>query len=198
MPLDEERAGLLTSPAVMAANAKPNRTSPTQRGLFVRANLLCLPVPPPPDDVNLNLEESGGEGLSVRERLDLHSTSPACAGCHTLFDPIGMTLESFDSLGRFRTFDGDFEIDPSATFEGNELDSARALADFVREDPRTVTCLAERLYGFAVGHMPTEGEQGVIAALADYLMAKDESFRELVIGITISTGFRFIGEGVQP
>ena len=46
IPLDDNRAGLLTSPAVLAANAKPNRTSPTQRGLFIRANLLCLPVPP--------------------------------------------------------------------------------------------------------------------------------------------------------
>lgn len=198
VPLDEERAGLLTSPAVMAANGKPNRTSPTQRGLFVRANLLCLDVPPPPDDVNLNLEESGGEGLSVRERLELHSTSPACAGCHTLFDPIGMTLENFDSLGRFRTYDGDFEIDPSATFEQTELSSARDMADFVREDPRTVTCLAERLYAFATGHMPTDGERGVVDALGDHLIANDEAFRELVVAITVSTGFRFIGQGEQP
>jgi hypothetical protein len=109
-----------------------------------------------------------------------------------------MTLENFDSLGRFRTYDGDFEIDPTATFETTELASARDLADFVRQDPRTVSCLAERLYGFATGHMPTEGEQGVIDALADHLVANDEAFRELVIGITVSTGFRFIGQGEQP
>jgi hypothetical protein len=195
--LDENRAGLLTSPAVLAANGKPNRTSPTQRGLFIRANLLCLPIPPPPDDVNLNLEQVGGEGLSVRERLELHRSEPACAGCHSMFDPIGMTLENFDSLGRYRTHDGNFEIDPTATFEDQELTSARDLADFIRDDPRTVSCLAERLYGFATGHLPTSGEQGVIDALGDHLIRNDEAFRELVVGITISTGFRYIGDEVQ-
>jgi hypothetical protein len=198
VPLDENRAGLLTSPAVLAANAKPNRTSPTQRGLFIRANLLCLAVPPPPDDVNLNLEGVGGEGLSVRERLELHRSEPACAGCHTLFDPIGMTFENFDSLGRYRTQDGEFEIDPTATFEDEAFASARELADFLREDPRTVSCLAERLYGFATGHLPTPGEQGVVDALGDYLIDNDEAFRELVVGLTISTGFRYIGQEVQP
>jgi hypothetical protein len=196
--LSEERAGLLTSPAVLAANAKPNRTSPTQRGLFVRANLLCLPIPPPPDDVNFNLEEVGGADLSVRERLELHRTEPACAGCHSLFDPMGMTLEGFDTLGRFRTHDGDFEIDTSASFEEQSLNDARDLADFIRGDARTVSCLAQRLYGFATGHLPTEGEQGVVDALGDYLLANEEAFRELVIGITISTGFRYVGQEAQP
>jgi hypothetical protein len=196
--LSEERAGLLTSPAVLAANAKPNRTSPTQRGLFVRANLLCLPIPPPPDDVNFNLEEVGGADLSVRERLELHRTEPACAGCHSLFDPMGMTLEGFDTLGRFRTHDGDFEIDTSASFEEQSLNDARDLADFIRDDARTVSCLAQRLYGFATGHLPTEGEQGVVDALGDYLLANEEAFRELVIGITISTGFRYVGQEAQP
>jgi hypothetical protein len=198
IPLDEDRAGLLTSPAVLAANAKPNRTSPTQRGLFVRANLLCLPIPPPPDDVNLNLEQVGGEGLSVRERLELHRSDPACAGCHSMFDPMGMTFENFDALGRYRTHDGEFEIDPSSTFEGEDFTSARELADFIRDDPRTVSCLAERLYAFATGHSPTEGEQGVIDALGDHLLGNGEAFRELVVGLTLSTGFRYIGQEVQP
>jgi len=158
---------------------------------------LCLPVPPPPDNVNFNLEESGGEGLSVRERLELHRSDPACAGCHDLFDPMGMTLENFDALGRYRTFDGDFEIDPTATFEGTDLQNARDLADFIREDSRTVGCMAERLYAFASGHLPTEGEQGVIDALGDYLIDNDEAFRKLIVGVTISTGFRYIGQEAQ-
>jgi hypothetical protein len=196
--LDDNRAGLLTSPAVLAANAKPNRTSPTQRGLFIRANLLCLPIPPPPDDVNLNLEEVGGAGLSVRERLELHRSAPACASCHSMFDPIGMTFETFDAVGRYRTHDGDFEIDPSASFEDVALSSARDLADFVRNDPRTLTCLAERLYGFATGHLPTPGEQGVIDALGHYLMDNEEEFRALVVALATTTGFRYIGREAQP
>jgi len=110
-----------------------------------------------------------------------------------------MTFESFDSLGRYRTHDGEFEIDPTATFEDVALSSARDLADFIRQDPRTAACLAERVYGFATGHLPTQGEQGVVDALGDYLLANDEAFREMVVGLTISTGFRYIGkEEAQP
>jgi hypothetical protein len=148
--------------------------------------------------VNLNLEEVGGADLSVQERLELHRTQPACAGCHSLFDPMGMTLENFDTLGRYRTHDGDYEVDPTSTFEDTQFESARDLADFIRQDSRTVTCLAERLYGFATGHLATEGEQGVVDALGDYLLENDEAFRELIIGLTMSTGFRYIGEEAQP
>ncbi len=198
VPLDDSRSGLFTSPAVLAANGKPNRTSPTQRGLFIRANVLCLAIPPPPDAVNLNLDEVGGDDLSVRERLELHRSEPACAGCHEQFDPIGLTLEHFDTLGRYRTQDGEFEVDSSATFESQRFENARDLADFIRQDPRTISCLAERLYGFATGHLPTAGERGVIDALADYFVFNAEAFQELVIGITISTGFRYLGEAAQP
>ena len=115
-----------------------------------------------------------------------------------MFDPMGMTFENFDALGRYRTHDGEFEIDPSSTFEGEDFTSARELADFIRDDPRTVSCLAERLYAFATGHSPTEGEQGVIDALGDHLLGNGEAFRELVVGLTLSTGFRYIGQEVQP
>jgi len=40
---------------------------------------------------------------------------------------MGMTLENFDALDRSRTRDGDFEIDPTATFEETQLESARDL-----------------------------------------------------------------------
>jgi hypothetical protein len=33
----------------------------------------------------------------------MHKKSPACASCHALFDPVGLALENFDVLGRWRS-----------------------------------------------------------------------------------------------
>src|SRR5690606_19283830 len=70
----------------------------------VRTDLLCAIVPAPPNDVKLDLEGLG-EGLSQRERLELHRSEPSCAGCHAMMDPLGVVFESFDAVGRSRTTD---------------------------------------------------------------------------------------------
>lgn len=191
--LGDMRFGLLTSVAVLAANANPNRTSPTHRGMFLRWNTLCAPVPAPPPGVITELEEAGspGQELSIRERLELHRTEPACANCHALFDPLGMTLESFDAVGRYRTEEAvGLPIDPSAEFEGQAFQDVRDLAAFLEEDPRTAQCLVRRLYGYAVGHHATDGEEPLLSQIYEAFEADGRPFQELVLGIVTSAGFR--------
>ena len=36
----------------------------------------------------------------MRERMERHRASPACAGCHKLMDPLGFALENFDARRR--------------------------------------------------------------------------------------------------
>jgi hypothetical protein len=203
-PIDrgDRRAGLLTSVPVMAANSLPQRTSPTLRGVFVRANVLCLPVPPPPEDVQTELESesSGGsdEAQSIRERLEQHRSDPQCASCHELFDPMGMTLENFGPLGQFRTEAGGFPVDPSSEFEGEQLADAVDLAHFLREDERVRDCMAEQFYSFATAHAASSGEEGVVHALADEFKRRGELFTELVVGIATSRGFRYLSREESP
>ena len=45
----------------------------------------------------------------MRARLEQHRANAVCASCHKLMDPIGFALESFDAVGKFRTFDENFE-----------------------------------------------------------------------------------------
>src|SRR6185295_11223281 len=45
-----ERRGLLTSAAFLAAHADADTTRVVDRGKFVREEVLCAEVPPPPDD----------------------------------------------------------------------------------------------------------------------------------------------------
>lgn len=188
--LGEERSGALTSIAVLASNALPNRTSPTYRGVFVRSHLLCEPVPAPPGDVP-QLEETGA---SVREQLERHQTDPVCAGCHTFFDPLGMPLENFDALGRYRTMDGEDPIDPSADFEDTRFEGVHDLAEFLRSDPRASACVTYWLYADAMGHFPTVGERELVASIGRSFTAEGSVFRDAVVRVVTSPGFRYFSE----
>lgn len=95
------QSGLLTQVTFAALFAHPGRTSPTKRGAAVNEIFLCMTVPQPPADVDLSgLNNANNPGKTVRERLQFHRDNPTCQGCHTLTDPMGLTLEEFDSTLR--------------------------------------------------------------------------------------------------
>ncbi len=97
-----ERFGLLTQPALMALLAHPDQTAPSQRGVFVREHILCQPPPAPPPTVNPTPPDPDPT-LTTRERFLVHTQQPDCAGCHRMFDGIGMSFEGFDQAGLYRT-----------------------------------------------------------------------------------------------
>ena len=99
---DDNRRGLLGQGSVLAVTSFPNRTSPVVRGKWILENLLGTPLPPPPPDVPA-LEEkpnAADEELSMRERIAQHRANPVCASCHAMMDPLGLSLENFDFVGR--------------------------------------------------------------------------------------------------
>ena len=61
-------------------------------------------IPPPPPDVPEleEQEQENVEGLTLRQRTELHQSDPTCANCHKVLDPIGFGLENFDAIGRWR------------------------------------------------------------------------------------------------
>jgi hypothetical protein len=97
------RAGLFMLGGVLSVHDKENRTSIVKRGLRVRTQLLCQTVSAPPPNVPgfTTVDQSQTQA----DRLAQHRTNPACAGCHTLMDPLGSPFESVDAVGRSRTKD---------------------------------------------------------------------------------------------
>ena len=99
----DARRGLLGHGSLLLVTSNPNRTSPVMRGKWILENLLGTPAPLPPPDVPPLEEKPTATAKSVRERIEQHRASPACAGCHKIMDPIGLALENFDAVGRWRT-----------------------------------------------------------------------------------------------
>ena len=90
--------------SILTVTSYPDRTSPVVRGKWILENLLGTPPPPPPPNVGeLKPTNGGGEVLSMRERMAQHRANPVCASCHAMMDPLGLALENFDAVGKWRT-----------------------------------------------------------------------------------------------
>jgi hypothetical protein len=109
---DRNRAGLLGLASVLAMTSNFRETNPVLRGAWVLENLLGVHVPSPPPDVPpLETEANRKAKLTMRQKLEKHRESPACAACHNLMDPIGFGLENFDGYGRWRDKDNGLPVD---------------------------------------------------------------------------------------
>ena len=115
-----QASGILTLPAFLSLMAKPDQSWPIYRGKFVREQILCQLLPAPP--ANIPKAPDVQPGVSTRERLTQHETDPSCAGCHKQIDPIGLGLEGFDAIGRYRTTDGGQPVDSSGALTGTDVD----------------------------------------------------------------------------
>jgi len=114
----QHRSGLLTHPAFLAVNARPQVTAPILRGFFVTSNLLCLGLQVPTNIVIPDLAETPQPGLTTRELIDQSHVQPQCQGCHNVIDPPGFALEGFDQVGNVRTTDNGKPVDTSGTIVG--------------------------------------------------------------------------------
>ena len=159
-PANAQRAGIQSQIAFLSLNSHPGRSSATLRGKAIREVFLCQEVPDPPANVNFAVvqDPSNASMPTARDRLEAHRTEPACAGCHKITDPLGLTLENFDGLGTYRSKENGAAIDASGSLDGTDFDSADGLASALRDHPETPRCLVEKMYRFAVGR-DTEMEE---------------------------------------
>src|ERR1043166_7387015 len=73
---------------------------------------------------------------TMRERMEMHHQSPTCAGCHSLFEPIGIALENFDAIGAWRLQDEGQPIDPKGSLaDGTKIDGPKSLRDYLARNP---------------------------------------------------------------
>lgn len=101
LPQDSPYGGLLTQAAILKITANGTTTSPVLRGAWVMDRLIGQPPPPPPPGVPAVEPDIRG-AQSMRDLLALHTKSASCASCHAKFDPVGLALENFDVMGRWR------------------------------------------------------------------------------------------------
>ncbi len=193
----EERAGLLTHPALMALLAHPNMGSPIHRGIFVRERLLCQKLPSPPDDIQIEPPDPDTTA-TTREIFTQHSEDPSCAGCHRLIDPIGFGFENYDAIGRYRTTERGRSVDNSGELGntadpnlGGEFNGAVELTAMLAEAREVEDCIADHWFTFAIGHPETEADMCAADEVRETFAASGGTFEDLLIAIVLSDTFRY-------
>jgi hypothetical protein len=197
---DNRRAGVIGLGGVLAMTSRHMETSPVLRGAWVLETLLGTPAPPPPPDVP-PLETEGRNGVkpSIREVLMQHRANPSCSACHNLMDPIGLGLENFDWMGRWRdTEDGGKPIDamgvlPSGEKFNGPVELREALLkhkdDFVRN-------VAGRMLGYALGRSLQDGDSCTVQRMMQAVEKDGYRARTLIREIVLSVPYRNTQGGV--
>ena len=191
---DDARRGLLGQGSVLTVTSYATRTSPVLRGKWILTNILGTPPPAPPPNVPaLKENNEGGKVLSVRERLEEHRKSPACASCHKIMDPLGFALENFDATGQWRSKSEDgAAIDASGVLlDGSKVDGPITLRAALMSRPDVfVSTLAEKLMTYALGRGVDYNDMPAIREIVAKAAADNYRFSDLVTGIVKSPEFR--------
>jgi len=179
------RGGVLGMPATLASTSFPNRTSPVRRGVWVLEQILGERVPPPPPDVPEldDQDQTSTEGLTLRQRTELHQSEPTCANCHRILDPIGFGLENFDAIGRWREMnDAGVAIDSAGQLPNGQSFSTPAelkklLAERKADLARNLT---ERLMAYALGRQLEGYDEIVIDRIMDKIAEDNYRVRTMI------------------
>ncbi len=188
---DAERGGLLGQGSILTVTSYPTRTSPVIRGKWILENLFAAPPPPPPPDVPELKESAAVAPTSMRQQLEKHRASAACASCHARLDPLGFALENYDAVGKWRSQDGPAEIDASGTLpDGTSLRGPRELKKvLLARREQFVECLAEKLLTYALGRGLEYYDRPTVRRLAGETARQDYRFSALLLAVTSSTPF---------
>ena len=151
----DQRVGLLGLAGFLTHTSRETRSSPIIRGKWVLDAVLCTPLAVPAGLVVSPLEEpaAGSAPTTVRLQMAAHRVSPVCAGCHDMIDPIGLALENYDAVGRYRTaYDNGLPIDATGTLpDGAKVDGLPSLVAALSTSPKFLPCAATKLATYALG-----------------------------------------------
>ncbi len=191
---DPNRHGLLGQASILAVTSYPNRTAPTIRGKWVLEQLLGTPPPPPPPNVPALMDDQGTQKMTMRQRMELHRTNPACAACHRQMDPLGFALENFDGLGTWRdtTGPGMGPIDASGSLlDGSTFNGAAGLRQvLIKKKDMFVETLTERLLTYALGRGVEEYDHPTVRRIVREAADDNQKWSAIILGIVNSTPFQ--------
>jgi hypothetical protein len=196
LPKDSPRGGVLTLGAVLVVTSNPDRTSPVKRGLFILENILGSPPPPPP--ANVPLLEDSEKGFkdrqpTMREVMEIHRKQALCSSCHSRMDPLGLGLDTFNALGRWRDRERGQPIDCAGQLEtGEKFENIEELKQILVNQYRQefYRCLTEKLLTYALGRGLTYKDVEGVDQIVDRLSKENGRFSALLTGLVESAQFQ--------
>jgi hypothetical protein len=192
---DPNRFGLLGKGAVLMVTAYPNRTSPVLRGAYILENITGTPPSPPPPNVPAFKENKDGEAAkTIRQIMEAHRANPTCNACHGVMDPLGFSLENFDTIGEYRSMDRftRTKIDTSGklvdgTVVNGPADLRKALLSHPEQFVQTFT---EKMMTYALGRGVQYYDMPSIHKIVKDSARDNYKFSSIVMGIITAPAFQ--------
>jgi hypothetical protein len=195
-------AGLLTQGGLMAAIAHTNQTDPTRRGKFVRVQLMCESIPPPPPNV-MAVPTNPDPNMTTRQRAENQRGSGVCGSCHQLMDKIGFGFEHFDAVGRWRDQENGKPIDATGEIVNTDVpgafDGATELGKKIASSAELRSCTVTQWFRFAAGRDVETADACTLASLNKGFADSGNHVRDLLLATTQSDAFTYrTVEGSTP
>jgi hypothetical protein len=192
----DQRGGLLTLGMFLVGHGRTDQSSPTQRGHMIRASMLCSDVPPPPPNVNTNVTTAPA-GQTGRDQIQALTGSGVCNGCHSLMNPIGFGLESFDSTGAERTTDNGQPVDATGVINGFAdkngapltFNGARELSGILAASDDARKCFVSNYHRYTRGFASKGVDAPAVQKLQQVFLAQDLELPELFVQVALQDSF---------
>ena len=190
----DQRRGLFGHGSVLMLTSMANRTSPVLRGKWVLEVVLGTPPPPPPPAIP-DLDETAavidGRALTTRERMEIHRTNPTCNACHRFMDPLGLALDNFDVIGKWRIRENGMPLDTRGEmWDGTPVSSPQELrAALLKLQVPLARTFTENLMAYALGRRVEHYDMPAVRRIAR--TARDDGYRmsSFILGVVASPAF---------
>jgi hypothetical protein len=196
---DSARWGLLGKGAILMGTSYPNRTAPVLRGQWILASITGTPpAAPPPAVPSLKENKTGEKAVTVREMMARHRDRPSCFACHGILDPLGLALENFDAVGRWRDKDrmAGTAIDASGVLpDGTKIAGVDDLRKALAGDPNQfVQTMTIKLMTYGLGRSIDYQDMPTVRAIVRLSAKQDYRFKDLIMDIVTSAPFQMRSE----
>ena len=194
-PAGSPRSGIFGHGSVLTLTSVANRTSPVLRGKWVMEVLMGSPPPPPPPNVpDLEKTEGAKEGrmLTTRERMEIHRANATCKSCHQFIDPIGLALDNFDVMGRWRIRENGAPLDTRGDFyDGTKITSPAELqAALLKRPVPLMRSFTQNLMAYALGRRVEWYDAPTVRRIEFAARTNNYRLNDFILGVVKSDAFR--------
>jgi len=194
----DQRTGILGQPAMLALLGHAQTTSIVHRGVFISKQFMCAGFPPPPDNVP-QLDSIDTTGKSSRQVLDELTSVDGCVDCHKFINPVGATLEHFDTLGRSRLNDDlDVLVDSSADIYSRNTglvdgsyNGLKEFNEYLASLESVKSCFVTQYLTYAIGRVPSTNERNSVNWLVDQLELNNGNIKQMLVEATQTPVFLY-------
>ena len=205
---DRIRGGLLSQAGFMLMTTNNGEyTNPFYRGAWVLRSFYGDHLETPAD-LEIAALSPPTKTDTIKETIDAHREDASCAVCHRKMDPLGIALENFDVIGRWRDEytdvsnyvtttrnNGDnrgrFPVDTRTVhMDGRAFEGPQGLKTILMEDKGTFSrAFVENMLSYAMARQITFRDRRNLNQLYEQSAKTGFKLRDILLAIVSSDGF---------